>query len=477
MKRFTFTWVAAAALLCSLKLFAQPDTLWTRELPHGEARLVFEANDGGILVVLNRRWGDTLSVIMMVKLSAAGDSLWSVPIELRYPLDYCVSGGMFENGDLLLSGWSIHGSAGFQFESRVNQAAEIVWMDTLVFDGTNPFLTSAWLPDSSEIRVSNREVPDSIDFAATRISVNGDTLWRRFYSPCGGEMEYYNVLSDQFGRTFVVGSTSALSDVRGFMLCLDANGDTIWTRRTTENECASYYGALATGVGTLVAIEYDECESHCNFLKLDQEGQIVWRHSYVTPDDDLLWPSEVRVARSGGYFSAAATYGGDDEGWLFRFSENGEPLWAVRGLSTWYDPVRRLNAMEFSSGGFLLIETVERQGFPFGVRRVLLTRYAPDTVSPIEHRSDVAHTFSLYSNFPNPFNAVTVISFDLPRAMQTSLKVYDVLGREVAELAGGVMNAGAHTLTFDASALSSGVYFYRLEAGEFGETRKMALLK
>ncbi|MBL0062528.1 MAG: T9SS type A sorting domain-containing protein [bacterium] len=69
------------------------------------------------------------------------------------------------------------------------------------------------------------------------------------------------------------------------------------------------------------------------------------------------------------------------------------------------------------------------------------------------------------------------ITFDLPRALQTSLNVYDVLGREVAELAGGVMNAGSHTIIYDASGLSSGVYFYRLEAGEFGETRKMVFLK
>ncbi len=103
-------------------------------------------------------------------------------------------------------------------------------------------------------------------------------------------------------------------------------------------------------------------------------------------------------------------------------------------------------------------------------------RTAPDISSaspPVELPSSIV----LHPNYPNPFNATTEITFDLPRAMQTSLKVYDVLGREVAELAGGVMNAGSHTVTFDVSALSSGVYFYRLEAGEFGETRKMVLLK
>lgn len=101
----------------------------------------------------------------------------------------------------------------------------------------------------------------------------------------------------------------------------------------------------------------------------------------------------------------------------------------------------------------------------------------PCQPSVVEEPVANATSFILHANYPNPFNASTEIRFDLPRAMQTNLKVYDILGREVAELAGGVMNAGSHSIIYDASGLSSGVYFYRLEAGEFGETRKMVLLK
>lgn len=95
----------------------------------------------------------------------------------------------------------------------------------------------------------------------------------------------------------------------------------------------------------------------------------------------------------------------------------------------------------------------------------------PGAVTP------VANTIALHANYPNPFNPSTEIRFDLPHEMSASLKVYDVLGREVAELVNGTMNAGTHTVTYDASALSSGVYFYRLEAGSFIETHKMILMK
>lgn len=89
----------------------------------------------------------------------------------------------------------------------------------------------------------------------------------------------------------------------------------------------------------------------------------------------------------------------------------------------------------------------------------------------------VVNSVTLHPNYPNPFNPSTEITFDLPHSMHASLKVYDVLGREVAELANGPLNAGTHTVTFDASTLSSGVYFYRLESGAFSTTRKMVLMK
>jgi hypothetical protein len=89
----------------------------------------------------------------------------------------------------------------------------------------------------------------------------------------------------------------------------------------------------------------------------------------------------------------------------------------------------------------------------------------------------VASDFSLRQNYPNPFNPTTEITFDLPRTIYGTLKVFDVLGREVAVLANGTMQSGEHRIAFDGSRLPSGVYFYQLKAGEFVQTKKMLLLK
>jgi hypothetical protein len=94
------------------------------------------------------------------------------------------------------------------------------------------------------------------------------------------------------------------------------------------------------------------------------------------------------------------------------------------------------------------------------------------TVSP-----DIPGDLALHGNFPNPFNAETNISFDIPVDTYVSLEVYNLLGQKVATLVDGNMSAGNHSVSWDASTASSGVYFYKLTAGDQVFTERMTLLK
>ena len=84
--------------------------------------------------------------------------------------------------------------------------------------------------------------------------------------------------------------------------------------------------------------------------------------------------------------------------------------------------------------------------------------------------------FWLSQNFPNPFNPTTLIRYQLPVGSNAKLIVYDILGREVSVLVNERREAGVHQVMFDASGLSSGVYFYRIQSGSFVQTRKLLLL-
>jgi len=95
-------------------------------------------------------------------------------------------------------------------------------------------------------------------------------------------------------------------------------------------------------------------------------------------------------------------------------------------------------------------------------------------------RDDDAGTpekFSLRQNYPNPFNPGTTIQYTLPKSVHVTLKVYDVLGREVKTIVDEFRNAGTYTQYFDASHLSSGMYFYRIEAGDFVEVKRMMYVR
>lgn len=101
------------------------------------------------------------------------------------------------------------------------------------------------------------------------------------------------------------------------------------------------------------------------------------------------------------------------------------------------------------------------------------------TVDIEDERSggSIPNTYSLMQNYPNPFNPSTKIQFNLPKTSFTRLTVYDILGKEVATLVNAELNSGRHEVEFNASKLSSGIYFYRLTSGTFTDSKKFVLLK
>ncbi len=89
----------------------------------------------------------------------------------------------------------------------------------------------------------------------------------------------------------------------------------------------------------------------------------------------------------------------------------------------------------------------------------------------------IPNNFLLEQNYPNPFNPVTKIQFKLPKESNINLSVFNMLGQLVTTIYSGKLDAGTHFVEFDGSDLPSGIYFYRLEADNFVQTKKMTLMK
>lgn len=125
-----------------------------------------------------------------------------------------------------------------------------------------------------------------------------------------------------------------------------------------------------------------------------------------------------------------------------------------------------------SSSGALLRTVVAGLNFQY------ITLYKPDLVVSAENNNTfLSDRFVLSQNYPNPFNPITKINYELRNTNYVSLKVYDVLGNEVRKLVNEKQNQGNYEIEFDGTGLSSGIYYYSIEAGNFKQTRKMILVK
>ena len=128
-----------------------------------------------------------------------------------------------------------------------------------------------------------------------------------------------------------------------------------------------------------------------------------------------------------------------------------------------------LNAQSISEGTYTGQVNVNTNGGNFTIP----VNYLVD----VEQTSFLPSEFSLSQNYPNPFNPNTIIEFSLPKASEVSLKIYDMLGKEIVNLVEEQKSAGKYKIDFDASSLSSGIYFYKLDANNYSQSRKMLLLK
>ncbi|MEO8513846.1 MAG: T9SS type A sorting domain-containing protein [Ignavibacteria bacterium] len=126
------------------------------------------------------------------------------------------------------------------------------------------------------------------------------------------------------------------------------------------------------------------------------------------------------------------------------------------------------------NGKVVPVWTDQRKGFD---DQEIYTANLDNLISVSVINSEVPASYMLYQNYPNPFNPVTKINFDVQKSSFVNLRVFDILGREVRLLVNQNLSPGKYSVNFDASMLPSGAYFYKIEAGEYTNTKKMLLIK
>jgi len=155
--------------------------------------------------------------------------------------------------------------------------------------------------------------------------------------------------------------------------------------------------------------------------------------------------------------------------WAYTYDASGNTtsFWHYKWVDSTWTPANLSNVEYIDSAGNYYYYSAYSVSL---VYKIIVTGVASDI-------GEVPADYFLSQNYPNPFNPSTTLKYELPRSADVTLSVYDMLGREVSMLVNERKQAGTYIVRFDGSGLSSGVYFYRLTAGNFVGTRRGVLLR
>jgi len=220
-------------------------------------------------------------------------------------------------------------------------------------------------------------------------------------------------------------------------------------------------------------------------MRFDPSGNILWdKELWANPQwgssgNTATFVTTISVSHEGIVaIGAQVQKNNPDNGWtlsyfLLRKASNGDSIHSEKFATNTSAQVNGIRQILFRTNGKMLV-----LGFQiFSANPGWLRQYIVDTLTGVNGNTEMPKTFWLSQNYPNPFNPTTSIGFSIPKRSFISLKIYDILGKEVSTLVNEVRNAGSHTVTFDGSNLSSGIYFYRIETEDFIDTKKMTLIK
>ncbi len=209
-------------------------------------------------------------------------------------------------------------------------------------------------------------------------------------------------------------------------------------------------------------------------------GGVNWITQYIPSGSNFIFPSIVNmsVLNKDTIFGGGGSYnygGGQFRGVVYR-TTNGGTNWQYQIPDS---------SFHIAGGYYHLEFTDAKKGWAYTNNRGIHTTLGGDTSFLTEVKqvsTEIPKQYSLFQNYPNPFNPITIISFEIQRQSFVSLKVYDIQGREIANLLNQNKNAGKYNVGFDANLyyLTSGIYFYRIEVSNskenFTQTKKMIYL-
>lgn len=323
-------------------------------------------------------------------------------------------------------------------------------------------------------------------FSATFIykTLNGGASWEQVFSQNGGFINNIHMVNQLYGLAYGDPIGGKWTVIR------TTDGGASWNRISTEPasngpEIGLYFNSLCvtdslhiwflgeqriykSSNGGFTWSNYETPNFYTSVWFIN--NSVGMTSSYInaglSTNAGAFW-NQVAIPGGGSYYSLAGSGANDfwyvSHGYIYHTEDFGTS-WTSEMVT--FD---QFFEIEFMTIGQSVI------GYAGGANGSI-ARYE-GTISSVNSIQHVSSEYSLGQNYPNPFNPKTTIIYSLPVSGHVSIKVFDVLGREVTELINDHIGAGTHSINFDALNFTSGIYFYQLQSGDFIETKRLVLLK
>lgn len=505
------------SLLFTSSVYAQPTLQWARSY-NGPDNL---ADDAGVVVVDDSGYvyvtGGTVGTgnndidYCTIKYKPNGDTSW-VRIYSAIPND-----SFDAVSDLKVDGTGNVIVTGYPATIKYDSFGNIAWM---VVSGS---FTGVKLEFDSLNNIYVGGISSLFKYTLKKYNSSGTLLWSTTYDDGGGG-EPHDMVMDNFGNIIMVGEMAYNNgnSYDFFTMKFNSTGDTLWAKSFNgPGSFPPYDWANAVDVDDIgniyvTGLSNSSVTDYLTF-KYDPNGQEMWMKRY---SGGIAY--DIEVDKSGNVFVAGVT--GLSNYTLLKYNNNGNFLWSETtsaysfavGVSISLDSAGNIylggSRIRNSWSDLLIVKyntngiqqwtalypgvgnstdeandiTLDKMGNVYATGKgysqtsfsdFLTVKYSqPIGIVPVS--SEIPKSFLLSQNFPNPFNPITIIKFDIQKLSFIKLIVNDVLGREIETLVNEQLNHGIYEVSWNASNFPSGVYFYRLFSdGIITDTKKMVLVK
>ncbi len=452
---------------------------------YNNAFAVTADNDGNVYVTgTNGASGGTHSDIVTVKYNSLGVQVWAVRTTgPGVNNDAGRSIAVDASGNIYVAGY-LHntGSASDITTIKYSPDGNILWMihynrqansgdqgQELVLDAAgNIYVTgSTNIPNAAH----------GTDITTIKYNPAGVEQWVMHYNPNGLADAPNSIILDNQGNVIVAGTSTGTGPSLGDYITIkyDNNGNQQWASRYNyQNNNDAIRGVTSDASGNVYVTGFSVSNlggDDYATIKYNSAGVQQWVQRYTSPGNDHDEAFAVAVDGSGNVYVTGQAAISTSDYLTIKYNSSGVQQWsAVYNNGTTDGAVD----MELDANNNLFVT-----GFSIGTGTnydYVTIKYSQLVgVEPVS--GEIPNEFSLRQNYPNPFNPITNIEFSVPQNSQVRITIFDARGKEIETIVNSELSAGRYNVDWNASIYSSGIYFYKITAGEFTQTKKMILIK